>query len=516
MSAITLQNVSFGYTNDLIFDDLTLTISDTWHLGLIGRNGRGKTTLLRLIAGALTPSAGRIGLPGPVGYFPYPLDPALPALDALRGAVAFDDWEIRRELGLLDVSPDALERPVSTLSGGERTKLMLAALLAREERFLLIDEPTNHLDVHGRRLVGDYLARKRGFVLVSHDRAFLDRSVDHILSINKTGMVTEQGNYSSFIHNQKLRDAFEIERNEKLEKEIGALEDSQRNKRAWSDTIEAGKIGGHTADRGRVGHLAAKAMKRALSIQTRQQRMIDEKKELLKDLEYASELKIAPLAHDKRVLVSARDLALGYDGRAVVTGLSFDLSRGERLAVFGKNGCGKSTLLKAILGEIEPLQGELALAPRMVISSIAQETSSLKGDVRGFALSRGVPLTPFLTLLRKLDFRRDAFDQAIPSMSEGQKKKLLIAASLVTPAHLYVWDEPLNFIDAPSREQIENLIAGTEMTLLIVEHDETFLHNIGARVLEMGTGDGGVAGDGGGSAPRTPAGGRPPDPIVRR
>ncbi len=483
MPPIRVKNLSFGYDAEPVFEDLNLLFDSDWKLGMIGRNGRGKTTLLRLLSGELAPQQGVVESPVAMASFPFSLDPDAMALDAARAHRGAADWLIQRELQKLCVREDILYRPVSTLSGGERTKLMLAALFAADPGFLLIDEPTNHLDMHGRRLVGEYLASKRGFLMVSHDRAFLDRSVDHILSLNKTGAVIEQGNYTSFAANQRLRDEYEIERNEKLTKEISKLEESQRNKRTWSDKVEAGKLG--ATDRGHVGHLAAKAMKRALSIQTRQQRMIDEKKDLLHDIEYASELRLETLAHDKKVFLTAESLSLGYDGVPCVKGIDFQLARGERLAVTGANGAGKSTLLKAVLGELAPLAGELRLAPRLTLSHVAQETAGLRGDVRDFARTRGADLTRFLMLLRKLDFPRREFERDIAQMSEGQKKKLLIAASLCTPAHLYLWDEPLNFVDVLSRIQIEDLIASSDATILLVEHDEQFLKAIGARRLEL-------------------------------
>lgn len=488
MATILIKNLAFGYDADLIFEHLNLSLDTDWKLGFIGRNGRGKTTLLRLLAGRLAPLEGAIESPVRFSLFPFPLEPDALALHAAQASVDAEAWRIERELNRLAVDPEILWRPVSTLSGGERTKLQLAALFAAgDPAFLLIDEPTNHLDAAGRVIVGDYLASKRGFLMVSHDRAFLDRSVDHILSLQKTGMLIEQGNYSTYALNQQRRDEYEIERNARLEKDIRQLEDSQRTKRAWSDTIEKGKIGAHSYDRGHVGHLAAKAMKRAQSIQTRQQRLIDEKKDLLQDIEYASKLKIETLPHDKRVFLVAENLSLGYGGVPVAEPMNFILRRGERLAVSGPNGSGKTTLLKAVLGQLAPLSGRLAVAPRLVVSSVSQETAHLRGDLRDFAQARGAELSRFLMLLRKLDFRRDAFEQPIETMSEGQKKKLLIAASLCAPAHLYLWDEPLNFVDVLSRVQIEELIIEGGATMLLVEHDEAFLDNIGARRLRLNT-----------------------------
>lgn len=487
MPAINIRNVSFGYDAELIFEDLNLSLHTDWKLGFVGRNGRGKTTLMRLIAGELSPLRGTIESPVACGYFPYPLKGDVCSLQALQqGAPPFEQWELEREIRRLGMDVSLLERPVSTLSGGERTKLMLAALFTGPERFLLIDEPTNHLDSEGRRLVAQYLSKKRGFLLVSHDRAFLDQSVDHILSLNKSGMLIERGNYSSFAENQALRDRYEQERNEKLEDEITQLEKSQKDKRAWSDNIEKSKTGTGAYDRGYVGHQSARMMQRALSIQKRQQRLIDEKKELLQDIEYASALKVTPLPHDKRVFIRAEGLTLGYGEAPVIESLHFTLEQGERLAVTGPNGCGKSTLLRALLSDLPMMAGQLYIAPRLTVSHISQETGHLRGSLHAFAREARVDVSKFLMLLRKLDFPRREFDRDIRAMSEGQKKKVLIAASLCTPAHLYLWDEPLNFVDVMSRTQIEELIIQSSPTMILIEHDEFFLDRIGCRRLPLG------------------------------
>jgi len=167
-------------------------------------------------------------------------------------------WELVRELSLLGVSEDALERSFDTRSFGEQTKVLLAVLFVAESRFLLIDEPTNHLDAEGRQRVGRYLRSKQGFLLVSHDRAFLDGCVDHVLSINKTNIELQRGG-SSWFENKKRQDNFEAAQNEKLKKQIVRLETSAREKAGWADAVEKTKFGtknsGLRPDRGYIGQL---------------------------------------------------------------------------------------------------------------------------------------------------------------------------------------------------------------------------------------------------------------------
>ena len=211
MSIIKVSDLTFCYEGsyDNIFKNVSFQLDTDWRLGLTGRNGRGKTTLLRLLEGRY-PYQGTIHASVGFDYFPYAVeDPSLCPMELLeRVCPDVASWRFLRELAPLEVSEDALYRPFSTLSGGEQSKLLLAMLFSRENRFLLIDEPTNHLDQMGRALVSRYLRGKKGFLLVSHDRAFLDGCVDHILSINRSSIELRKGNFSSLYENKRRQDAF--------------------------------------------------------------------------------------------------------------------------------------------------------------------------------------------------------------------------------------------------------------------------------------------------------------------
>ncbi len=230
MSIIQVKNLTFCYEGsyDNIFENVSFQIDTDWRLGLTGRNGRGKTTLLRLLQGKY-PYQGTIQASVGFDYFPYDVpDPELCPMELLAHICPdVPQWRFLRELAPLEVSEDALYRPFSTLSGGEQSKLLLAMLFSRENRFLLIDEPTNHLDRTGRELVSRYLSGKKGFLLVSHDRAFLDGCVDHILSINRNSIDIQRGNFSSWYKNKQRQDAFELAQNQQLKKEIGRLQEAR-------------------------------------------------------------------------------------------------------------------------------------------------------------------------------------------------------------------------------------------------------------------------------------------------
>jgi len=322
MSMIRVENLTFAYPSsyDNIFENVNFQIDTDWKLGFVGRNGRGKTTFLNLLLGKYE-YHGKIQASVQFDYFPYPVnDKNRLTTDILSEVCPLaEEWELLRELSYLEVRDDVLWRPFFTLSNGEQTKVLLAALFLNDGHFLLIDEPTNHLDMKARETVSAYLKRKKGFILVSHDRCFLDGCVDHILSINRSNIEVQSGNFSTWFTNFQRQQEFELAQNVKLKKSIA----------------EANRV--------------------------------DE------------------------------------------------------------------SLFKAIL--------------------------------------------------RKMDFSRIQFEKKMEDFSAGQKKKVLIAKSLCEQAHLYVWDEPLNYIDIYSRMQIENLIREFSPTMIFVEHDLAFRNNIATKSI---------------------------------
>ncbi|MBY9080236.1 Lsa family ABC-F type ribosomal protection protein [Paenibacillus sp. HN-1] len=492
MSVINVSDLTFAYDGsyDNIFEHVSFQLDTDWRLGFTGRNGRGKTTFMNLLLGKYEYS-GTISASVDFEYFPFPVeDKEANTLDIVEGAVPdLQLWELMRELSLLDVSDDVLYRPFASLSNGEQTKVLLAALFLKENSFLLIDEPTNHLDMNARRLVSEYLSKKKGFILVSHDRAFLDRCVDHILSINKTTIEVQKGNFSSWWDSKEMRDSYELAENEKLRKDIRRLEDSARQKSGWSHEVEKTKNGtrnsGSKLDKGYVGHKAAKMMKRSKSIEQRQQSAIEEKSGLLKNLETSESLKLSPLTYHKGRLIELDNVSIAYGKRVVCENVSFVVEQGERIALSGKNGSGKSSVLKLINGEPLAYTGTFRKGSQLRISYVSQDTSDLKGDLSGYARDCEIDESLFKSILRKLDFSRVQFEKDMASYSGGQKKKVLIARSLCEKAHLYIWDEPLNFIDVLSRMQIEELLLEYQPTLLFVEHDSEFRRNVATRVIEI-------------------------------
>lgn len=493
MPAIQVSNLSFAYPGsyDPIFEDVHFQIDTDWKLGFTGRNGRGKTTFLNLLQGKYE-YGGQISAPVAFDYFPFPVEHSeYVTADVIEEIVpGYELWKLARELNLLKVSEDVLDRPFESLSPGEQTKVLLGVLFIRDNRFLLIDEPTKHLDFHARKLVGDYLSAKRGFILVSHDRAFLDRCVDHILSINKTNIEIQKGSFSSWWMNKTRQDAFELAQNEKLHKDIQRLSTSVKRASGWSHEIEKSKNGtrnsGSKLDKGYVGHKAAKMMKRAKSIEQRQNAAVEKKSKLLRNIEQSESLAITQLAYPESELAVLDQVAIYYGERPVCENVCLTIEQGDRIAISGPNGSGKSSLLRLLNGESLDYTGSYWHEPQLRISYVPQSTAHLHGSLSDYAAEHGIDESLFKLLLGKLDFASIQLEKDMSTFSGGQKKKVLIASSLCEEAHLHIWDEPLNFVDVISRMQIEELLLEYAPTIVFVEHDRQFLDRVATKTFELG------------------------------
>lgn len=500
MSLICVSDLSFTYEGSYepIFENVSFQIDTDWKLGFTGRNGRGKTTFLHLLKGDYEYN-GSITTNVDFDYFPFPiLNQEIDTLEIiLERMPEIEFWRLKKELGKLHVKEDVLYRSFDTLSYGEQTKVLLGALFVSENKFLLIDEPTNHLDLEGRKLLGEYLNQKKGFLLVSHDRAFLDSCVDHMLCINRTNIQVQKGNFSTWYENKERQDSFELAEQERLKKEIGRLKEASRQARGWGDQVESTKIGkkslNYERNRDYVGEKSRRMQQRRKNLERRQEQAIEEKRGLLKNLETAETLRLEPISYHKETLVSARELVPGYGNKMVCSPVSFEVRQGSRILLQGENGCGKSSILKLILeqagikedSQIRMIEGSLEIGSGLKISYISQTTAHLKGSLKEYAKMWQVEESLLKVLLRKLDFSREQFDKNLEYYSEGQKKKVLIARSLCEKAHLYIWDEPLNYIDIYSRMQIEELIRIWSPTLLCVEHDRAFGADVGAETIKI-------------------------------
>lgn len=486
MSIIKVENLTFAYPSscDNVFENVSFQIDTEWKLGFIGRNGRGKTTFLNLLQGKFEYS-GKIISTVQFDYFPYFVrDKTNLTEDVLKEVCpTAEEWQLMRELSYLDVNCECLYRPFNTLSNGEQTKALLAALFLNEGHFLLIDEPTNHLDTQARELLSAYLRKKKSFILISHDRHFLDGCVDHILSFNRSNIEVQSGNFTSFMTNFVRQQDFERRQNSRLQKDIQRLQETASRTVNWANIVEATKIG--AADKGYVGHKSAKMMKRAKVVEARQQKEIEQKSSLLKNIENESSLKISPLTYRSERLASFSAVVPFYDGKSVCPPVTFEIKRGERIALEGKNGSGKSSLLKLLCGQQIEHSGTIEIGSNLIISYVPQDASHLQGTLTDFAFLHSIDESLFKAVLNKMGFDKRQFEKNMADFSDGQKKKTLIAKSLCEQAHLYVWDEPLNFIDIYSRMQIENLLNEFQPAMIFVEHDKAFQKKIATSIIKI-------------------------------
>ena len=482
MAQINVNNLTFYYEGsfDNVFENVSFSIDTNWRLGFIGRNGKGKTTFLNILLGKYK-YQGSISTTTVFDYFPY----QIPQEYMERCAYLFledikcncEEWKVICELDKLGVDAEVLYRPFNTLSHGERTKVMLAVLFSGENDFLLIDEPTNHLDKESRECVKNYLKSKKGFILVSHDRDLLDAVVDHVLVLNRKSIEVQNGNFASWWENKRLKDMCLIRENERHKSEISKLKVAARRASTWAEKGENKKIGfdpikEHDRCKGTRSYIGAKTKKmqsRVKQINGRIEREIEEKEGLLQDIEEMVNIKVKPINHHKEILCNIKEYGLKYsDGKDYIfEDLNMDVRQGERIFLNGANGCGKSSLIKVLLREIlnnkgsaisdsgialdkynenemsrgcinkEKLsctniieKGLVETASGITISYVNQDTSHLKGSIENYCLEHGLDRTLFQALLRQLDMDRLQFTKNIEDFSEGQKKKVLIAASL--------------------------------------------------------------------------------------
>lgn len=498
MSTIICRRLTFGYlgSEDNVFNDLDLVIDTRWRCALVGRNGRGKTTLMRLIQGELDPDRGRIERACPTAYFPRPVvDPEQPVREVVKDAIGpFRRWEremnellegggdealdrygrlleayeesggytvdasLEAELAALGIDEQAWDKPYANLSGGEQTRCLLASLFASHgastaanssratgpRAFPLIDEPTNHLDADGRSRVADYLRAKPGFLLVSHDRAFLDACCDHVVALNRDTVEVERTSFSDWRVRFRQRLARQRAENAALKQDMARFTQVAADRRAGALKRERGKA---ASVRGK------RQMKRALVAERRAEIASEERRQTLVDVEKERHLQLTDQERVARVLVVANDLTVWRGETPVFAKLSFTISPGDRVAVVGRNGSGKTTLLDQIERAPHRHAGTLSRPGHVRTARTFQHPQWTSGLLRDLLRDAGLDESRFRQIMAVLGVRGRVLDGHIEDLSHGQQKKVDIARTFLADAHLLLWDEPLNFIDIDAREQ---------------------------------------------------------------
>ncbi|AKP67072.1 ribosomal protection-like ABC-F family protein [Companilactobacillus ginsenosidimutans] len=483
MGTIQITNLTFKYdqmsTN--LFDSVNLSIDESWKLGLIGRNGRGKTTLLNILRNKLDYSGSIVTN---LNFYYYPQNVSNPAKLAgdvaleLSGLKDYDIWKVEQELDKLKMDLSVLERPFENLSPGERTKLLLAVMFVDNNGFQLVDEPTNHLDIEGREVVANYLRGKQGFIVISHDRGFLNQIIDHVISINRNTIDVYQGDFDTWEQQKDIRDNSEMAEKAQLKKDIKKMEASAVKKENWANQSERNKnknikMDLHTnLDKGFLSHKSAKMMKKASTMQKRANEAVEKKKDLLKDIEIDDPivLNYVEISHFNQ-LISAENFQMVNDS-VQTPEVSFEVKTGKVTALLGRNGIGKSTIFKRIMDFDQPFEqrGNISIKKGIKVSYMPQETT-LHGTIRQVAENSEIDVEQVFSNLRKLGFERELFNDPIEHMSQGQKRKVALSLSLSQEANLYLWDEPFNYLDVITRDQIIAAIKKQHPTMLIIDHD---------------------------------------------
>lgn len=496
MSTIEIKQLTFSYDGVglTLFEDVNLNIDTHWKLGLIGRNGRGKTTFFKLLQNQLEYS-GSITHQMDFSYFPQVIaNKDKMTYEIIDDLNAGELWEVERELTLLGTDTDILWRNFSSLSGGEQTKILLAILFSQDTYFPLIDEPTNHLDAAGRKQVAEYLNKKKtGFIVISHDRKFIDEVCNHILAIDKNQISISQGNYSTYQFQKERQDESEQDKNEKLKKEVGRLKQTAAKKAEWSHSREGDKYGnpnvknsGSIGDTGFIGARAARSMKKSKNLLNRMDKEIDEKEKLLKNIEYIDPLTMNYQPSHQKTLLTVEDFTLSFGDDLLFKPVSFDIKQGERVAITGANGVGKTSFVKALLGQFEGnINGQLTKTTSDKWSLVRQNYEVNKGLLKDFCENNQLDYQDFLSNIKKLGLERELFNNKIETMSMGQRKKVEVAKSLTVETPFYLWDEPLNYLDIFNYEQLEEIILLKEPTMIFIEHDDSFIEKIATKVIKL-------------------------------
>ncbi len=506
---LTVDKISKAFGIHKIFRDVSFMIEKGEHIGLVGVNGSGKTTLLRCLlqpdwtdGGSIRFEAGIsvgyvqqgfAGISGTIWQFMLAacpeitelrrkleelearsaglqggeLDACLEEYGRVTRRYEFIDGynfenRIKRVLIGLGYMEDWWQRQADTLSGGQKTRLLLAAALVRNPDLMILDEPTNHLDIVMTQWLEKYLQEfKGGLLVVSHDRAFLDNVATRILEMEGGRLQSFKGNYSRYLQQKAIQTAT-------LEAAYNAQQDYIARTEAYIRRFKAG-IKSKMA-RGRQSQL------------DRMERMDAP----TQHEEFA--LRLPPAAECAERVLIMEDLSIGYGGRALARGVNLTLRRGEKTALLGANGSGKTTLLRTILGEVAPLKGRAKIGNRVQIGYFSQSYERLKPEqtlLENFVIEYGFTEEHTRSMLGGMLFHGDDVFKKIGELSGGQKARLVLLKLVLDGANCLILDEPTNHLDIMARETVEAALEAFDGTVLVVSHDRYFVNEVADRIWEI-------------------------------
>jgi len=469
---LTLLDASLAYGLHPLLDGASLGVESGERIGLLGRNGTGKSTLLRAIAGEIALDEGEVRRSDGLRIAFVEQEPALPDAPTVRQSLALrgrlesiaDERERWRTEARLDefmhrLALDGSLAPAAA-SGGETKRAALALALALEPQLLLLDEPTNHLDLDGIRTLEELLLRGPTTIFVTHDRAFLDAVATRIVELDRGILRSYPGNYS----------AYERRKGEQLAAEAVA---HRRFDKFWAQEevwIRKGVEARRTRNAGRVARLEALRTERA----ARQERLGNVK------------LVLDPGERSGRLVAELESVSKAYGGRPIVAGLSMRVMRGDRLGILGANGAGKTTLLGLILGRIPPDSGTVRLGTSLQVAYFDQMRAQLDPDASVAAtvspnsdwVEMGGERRHVISYLGGFLFPPKRVESPVRMLSGGERNRLLLARLFARPANVLVLDEPTNDLDVESLELLEATLQQYAGTVLLVSHDRRFLDEV--------------------------------------
>jgi ATPase subunit of ABC transporter with duplicated ATPase domains len=480
MSTLVASNISKSHGSTLVLDGVSLTVRLGDRIGVVGPNGIGKSTLLRILAGLEAPDAGTVSRRPPeltVGYLPQEVQPdsgeTLGAHLARRSGAQPDDWQVEaalRELGL----PAEQGRPLASLSGGQAARAALASIVLARHDVLLLDEPTNDLDFPGLDLLERFLERSEaGIVVVSHDRAFLDRTVERVVELEEGSRRAREygGGFAEYERLRGLGRARQYAAHERYDERRRELEDALRSRRGQASAAGKG---------------AGRRLKKALSQRTRS---VERRLETLERVDKPWEpwdlrLDLAP-AHRGGDVVLRLERAVVERGEFRLGPLDLDVHAGERVAVTGPNGSGKSSLLAAALGRLPLTSGQRRLGSGIVPGELEQARDSFGAGslLDGFGERSSLSPEDARTLLAKFGLGADDVLRPAVSLSPGERTRAGLALVAARGVNLLVLDEPTNHLDLPAIDELERALTTYAGTLIVVSHDRRFLDAVAPRRL---------------------------------
>lgn len=527
---LSIHNLNKEYGAQPVLKNIQFNISSGSRIGLIGANGSGKSTLMRILAGLEKPDSGDVVSTRPnlrIGYLAQgmdfmpeqtllsalELDPALqtdPALEVESLAMALsqqpDDPMIQQRydsalarlaepapphesiLGPLGLARLPLDTPVAHLSGGQKTRLMLAQVLLKDPHLLLLDEPTNHLDIEMLQWLESWIGGFRGGVLiVSHDRVFLDNTVSSILELDASTHEARMfdGNYSSYMEAREREHQKQYQEYQDQVIEIQKLHNAARHLRRISQFKEGGK--GDTRDKfakGFFGDRTKHTARRALRIENRIEKILGEDRKEKPKKGWGLKLNLGEPDHQSKDVLVTEALSIGYD-TPLIEHINLFIRANQRVVLTGPNGAGKTSFIRTIAGSLPPLGGSFRLGGAVKPGYMAQEQELLRPQLSALQSIQAVAAmneTEARNFLHFFLFKGDAALRPAGELSYGERARLQLALLVAEGCNFLILDEPINHLDIPSRERFEEALENFKGTILAVVHDRSFIEHFATDV----------------------------------